>query len=149
MPKAPLAAILLVVLVACGDSATETTGVSATEPPTTTTTTASTVPKTVVFRDLAFAYWDAFNAYDADRVLSYLEETYRVAREATIRAEIGQISSFGVKLGVSEESPPVSLGDDQAEMYLELKDPLGTKRIRMAFGRVDGEWVITFAEQTD
>ena len=41
-------------------------------------------------RSLAFAYWEAFNAYDADRVLGYLEESYRQQRDETIREEIGQ-----------------------------------------------------------
>lgn len=100
-------------------------------------------------RSLATAYWDAFNTYDADLVLSYLEETYRATREEPIRSEIDQLSTFGVTLGVQEEGPPVMLGDDTAELHLELKNPLGVRRILMAFERIDGEWVITFAEETD
>jgi hypothetical protein len=95
------------------------------------------------------AYWEAFNAYDADQVLAYLEESYRAARDEIIRSEIGQIRSFGVKLGVQEQSPPVLLSSDTAEVYLDLKNPLGVRRIRMAFERVDGDWAITFAEETD
>ena len=95
------------------------------------------------------AYWDAFNAYDADQALSYLEETYRTTREETIRAEINQIRTFGIKLGVQEEGLPVLLGDDTAEMFLEMREPLGVRRIRMAFERIDGDWLITFAEETD
>lgn len=95
------------------------------------------------------AYWEAFNAYDADQVLAYLEENYRATREETIRSEVGQISTFGVKLGVQEQSPPVLLSDDTAEMFLDLKNPLGVRRIRMAFERIDGYWSITFAQETD
>ena len=35
-------------------------------------------------RQLAFAYWEAFNAYDADRALGYLEEDYRQQRDGTV-----------------------------------------------------------------
>lgn len=118
---------------------------------TTTATGPATSPvdqTTEELRNLAFAYWDAFNVYDADLALSYLEETYRATRDQPIRAEIDQISTFGIKLGLQEESPPVLLDDDAAEMYLELKDPLGVRRIRMVFERLDGEWEITFAEET-
>jgi hypothetical protein len=94
------------------------------------------------------AYWDAFNAYEAERVLSYLEETYRTTRQDPIRAEIDQIRSFGIKLRVQEESPPVLLGDDAAEMYMQLKEPLGVRHIRMGFARIEGDWAITFAEET-
>ncbi len=100
-------------------------------------------------RNLAFAYWEAFNAYDADRVLSFLEPGYRAEREETIRSEVNQISVFGVTLGVTELSPPVMLGPDTAEMFLEMKEPLGTRRIRMGFRFVDGDWLIDFAQQSD
>ena len=35
----------------------------------------------------------------------------------------------------------------QGEMFMRLKEPLGTRRIRMAFVRVDGEWKITYAHE--
>lgn len=98
-------------------------------------------------RELAFSYWEAFNAYDADLVLSYLEESYRATRHRLIRDEIDTISAFGVQLGVREESPPVVLSDGTAEMFMELKEPLGTRRIRMAFSRIEADWIIVFAEE--
>ena len=146
-----LMAMSIILLAACGESAYVTTTIAAapsTPPTTIAVTTPPAEPPTAELRELAFAYWDAFNGYDADRVLSYLEEGYRTTRQDPIRAEIDQISSFGIKLGVQEESPPVMLGDDAAEMYLELKNPLGVRRIRMAFERIDGDWTITFAEET-
>jgi|GEM_PF-2444664 len=100
-----------------------------------------------VLRQLAFAYWEAFNAYDADRALSYLEDAYRAERESEIRSEIGQIRMFRVKLGVSEESPPQVVGQGDWEMFLSMKEPIGTRRIRMAFTPVEGEWKITCAEE--
>ena len=98
-------------------------------------------------RKLAFAYWEAFNAYDADRALGYLEEDYRQQQDSAVRDDIGLIKLFSVKLGVSEETPPQVVGNDEWEMYLTMKEPLGTRRIRMAFQKVAGEWKITFAEE--
>lgn len=141
MRPARLAALSIILLVACREG----TAVTTTSP-----APATTVPNQAVeVRTLAFSYWDAFNAYDADRVLSYLEDGYRAIREDTIRAEIGQIDTFGVQLGVEEESPPVLLGEDEAEMYVALRNPLGVRRIHMTFALIDGTWIITFAEAVD
>ena len=100
-------------------------------------------------RQLAFAYWKAFNAYDADTVLGYLEESYRQQREEEVRSEIGRLKLFSVQLGVTEESPPSIVDEDEREMYLTMKEPLGTRRIRMAFREVGGEWKITFSEEVE
>ncbi len=138
-----LIALSMVLLAACGEPAVVTT----TGPGTSMTSTSSVDPTTERLRELAFSYWEAFNAYDADLVLSYLEEAYRAARDQLIRDEIDTISAFGVRLGIREESPPVVLSDGTAEMFIELKEPLGTRRIRMAFAQIDGDWIIVFAEE--
>ena len=98
-------------------------------------------------RQMTLDYWEAFNAYDADRVLGFLEEGYGQEREEKIRDDIGRLKLFGVQLGVTEESPPSIVDEDEWEMYLTMKEPLGTRRIRMAFREVDGEWKITFSEE--
>ncbi|MDP3064410.1 MAG: hypothetical protein Q8O40_14560 [Chloroflexota bacterium] len=100
-------------------------------------------------RKLALAYWEAFNAYDVERVLSYLAATYRAEREGQIRTDIGRIKTFGVKLGVSEVSPPQANGDGQWEMFLNMKEPLGTRRIRMAFRQAEGDWKITYSQEVN
>ena len=98
-------------------------------------------------RETAFGYWEAFNAYDADRTLAYLEDEYRAQREEMVRTEIGRIDLFNVQLGVSEEAPPRIIEGGRREMYLTMKEPLGTRRIRMEFADVEGEWKITFAQE--
>ena len=98
-------------------------------------------------RQLAFAYWEAFNAYDADRALGYLEEDYRQQRDEEVRGEIARIKRFRVKLGLSEETAPWVVSDDERQMYLTMKEPLGKRRIRMTFREVAGEWRIIFAEE--
>ncbi len=98
-------------------------------------------------RLLAFAYWEAFNSYDSERALSYLDEGYRAERESEIRSEIGQIKRFSVKLGVSEESGPQMTRADEAEMFLKMREPLGSRRIRMAFRMAEDSWKITYAEE--
>ena len=100
-------------------------------------------------RRLAFAYWEAFIAYDPDTTLSYLEENYLTEREETVRSEIGRIKRFKVKLQVTEESPPQLIGTDEGEMFLRMREPLGTRSIRMAFRKLEGQWKITFAQEVE
>ena len=102
-----------------------------------------------MLRELAFGYWEAFNAYDPDRVLAYLEDEYRQQREEQVRTEIGRIDLFNVQLGVTEEAPPWIIDGGKREMYLTMKEPLGTRRIRMEFRDVEGEWKITFAQEVE
>ena len=140
-----LIAVITLVGVACGGSTESAsvpvpTDVPATGP-------ALDSREADALRQLAFAYWEAFNAYDADRTLGYLEESYRQKQEDEIRNEIGLIELFGVQLEVSEKSPPQVVSEDEREMYLDLKEPLGTRKIRMAFRRKEGEWKIIFAEE--
>jgi hypothetical protein len=94
-------------------------------------------------RDVVLAYWAAYNAYDAEKTLSYLEEGYRSSEGEAIRGEIGQIKTFGVKLGVSEKSAPVLTASDQAQMDLTLKEPTGTRTILMKLTRNGDVWVIS------
>jgi hypothetical protein len=108
---------------------------------------ASEPPEAETLRQLAFAYWDAYNAYDVDQVLSYLEPGERAKRETTIRDEIGRLKTFGVKLGISEQSPPVLTGADAAEMLLTMKEPLGSRTMKMVFLLRDGRWLITAADE--
>ena len=79
-------------------------------------------------RQLAFAYWEAFNAYDADRALGYLEEDYRQQRDEEVRGEIQRIKRFRVKLGLREETAPWVVSDDEREMYLPKKIHLSAAR---------------------
>ena len=59
----------------------------------------------------------------------------------------GVFVALAVKLGFSEETSPWIVGHDEREMYLTMKEPLGKRRIRMAFQEVAGEWRIIFAEE--
>ena len=108
-----------------------------------------TTDETETLRQLVFDYWDALNSYDVEKVLSYLEENYRSDRESTIRSDMGQLKTFGVKLEVSELTPPQMSGPDEGEMFLMMKEPLGIRRIRMAWVRGDGEWKITYSQEVE
>jgi hypothetical protein len=98
-------------------------------------------------RRLAFAYWDAYNAYDIDRVLSYLEPSERARREAGIRDEIGRLKTFGVKLGISEESPPALSAPDTGEMLMTMQEPLGSRTMKMVFLHRDDKWWVIAADE--
>ena len=103
----------------------------------------------VALKRLAFDYWIAFNGRDVDKALSYLEESYRAQREQEIADEIGQMELFGVTLGVTERSPPTLLGATEGEMMLDVREPLGVRKVRMAFRLIEGEWKITSAEEVE
>ena len=96
----PVFATLAVIAVACGSSPTPTPSPAPTPSP----GPVDDADEANALRQLAFAYWEAFNAYDADKALGYLEEDYRRQRNEEVRGEIAQISLFRVKLGVSEET---------------------------------------------
>ena len=100
-------------------------------------------------REINFAYWEALNAYDPERVLAFLEDNYRAKVEDSIRTDIERMRSFSVTLGASEETPPQLISPGHAQMYVLIKDPLGTRRVQMDFLQIDDRWKITFAEQVD
>jgi hypothetical protein len=98
-------------------------------------------------RKLAFAYWDAYNSYDIDTVLSYLEANERVTREAGIRDEIGRLKAFGVKLRMSEKSPPALSAPDTGEMLMTMQEPLGSRIMKMVFLLRDDKWWVIAADE--
>ena len=97
--------------------------------------------------DLAFRFWAAYNAYDPEKAISYLDEGYRPAKEKVVRDEIGRIKTFGVQLGMSEKTAPVLTAPGAAEMYLNMKTPTGTRTVGMKFARRGDAWAITYSEE--
>jgi hypothetical protein len=98
-------------------------------------------------RGRAFAYWDAYNDYDPETAISYLDEGYRPAQAPVVRDDVGRIKTFGVKLGMTEKTAPVAIGSGQAEMYLSMKTPTGVRTILMRFVKRADVWAITFVEE--
>ena len=123
----PVFATLAIIAVACGSSPTPTLSPTPTPSPAPTPSPGPVddAEEADTLRQLAFAYWEAFNAYDADTALGYLEEDYRRQRDEEVRGEIAQISLFRVKLGVSEETPPSITSHDERELYLTMKGTPG------------------------
>lgn len=96
-------------------------------------------------RAIVAAYWKAFNDWDADRALLMLEPGYRATEEELIRHDIGRLEQFGVRLDVSEESPPVLNAEGDYETYVAMVTPIDTLRICMEFRHIGGEWWIVFS----
>lgn len=161
----PLAALLLA---SCGSSTPSTSQTTAPEVTTTTTTPSTTAAPTTTtaaptttlseaealspedaqaVRDVVSGYWDAYNAYDPDRAVSYLDDDYRTTKEELVRGEISRIKAFSVTLGVSEKTPPVLIAPDQAEIHLTMKEPIGTREIVMRFAKRDDAWTIIYSEE--
>jgi hypothetical protein len=153
--RAPLqAALVAIVLVAIGALVASCGGTSSTAEQAATPASGASVSTTPMsaadakaVRDVALGYWAAYNAYDPEKTLSYLDDTYRPSQEKIVRSEIGQIKNFGVTLGVSEKSAPVLTAPGQAEMYLSMKTPTGTRTMLMKFARRGDVWAITYAEE--
>ena len=103
--------------------------------------------ETEAIRQVVMAYWEAFNAYDVERVLSYMEDSWRKERSEALRGDIGRMRLFRVKLGVEEESPPVITGNGEAEMMIKLSTPIGVKHDYFRLVKVGAEWKIGFSEE--
>ena len=93
------------------------------------------------------AYWEAFNSYDADAVVTMYNESYRAAREETVRADISLMKMFSVTLKVTEESPPVLAAPNVGEMYVRVGNPLGVNRVLIVFHKLADGWKIVHAEE--
>jgi hypothetical protein len=104
-------------------------------------------PEAAAVRQVALDYWAAYNAYDVDAALSYLEAAYRAEQEADIRGSIQLMQGFGAKLVITEESPPVVAANGEGEIVVRIKDPLSTRIMRMTLVMIDGEWKISASEQ--
>ncbi len=103
-------------------------------------------PEADDLRKLGAAYWKALNDYEIDKVLGYLEESYRQAQEEMLRGNVDLMKTFEVKLTASEESGPQVVDENSREMYWLVKNPLSADIIHMIFTQVDGEWKIASAE---
>ena len=98
-------------------------------------------------RTLGAAYWEAINAYELEKSLAFLEESYRLQEEEELTENIELMKTFAIKLTVTEASPPEAVDDETREMYWTVKNPLNVLRIHMIFQQIDGEWKIMSAEQ--
>ena len=119
-------------------------------PPTTNTTPppATVTPEDVDdARQVVFEYWDAFNSYDVERALTYLEESYRQEREEDIRSDIGRMRTFGTKLGVEEEAEPAITPEGKVEIRIKLGTPIGTRHVTYHLVKVNEEWKIGFSAE--
>ena len=93
------------------------------------------------------AYWEAFNSYDADAVVAMYNESYRAAREETVRGDISLMKMFSVTLKVTEESPPVLAAPNVGEMYVRVGNPLGVNRVLIVFHKLADGWKIVHVEE--
>jgi hypothetical protein len=105
-----------------------------------------------VIREMVTAYWEAFNAYDIETVMSYMEDSWRVEHEDVLRDEINRLKTGflfikNVKLDVTEESPPTLIGDNEVEMLFRLGTPIGDKHSYFRIVKLGDEWKVCFSEE--
>ena len=100
-------------------------------------------------RALALGYWAAFNDYDADKALSFLEDGYRSRRQSDIREQIDRLRSSNGRLVLTEVREPFMIGPEEAVMFFSLGDPPITERIQVTFVRVADGWKIRYAGEPE
>ena len=114
-----------------------------------------TMISTITQKDVADAqqvvwdYWDAFNSYDVELTLSYLEESFRQERGETLTDEIGRMKfPFRIRIKVTKEAEPVITSEGIIgiiEIIMRLRTPIGAKIITYHLVKVNGEWKISEA----
>ena len=98
-------------------------------------------------RQVVFDYFEAFNQYDVEGVLAFLEESYRQDKAESIEEDIDRMKSFGAKLGVEEESEPVITPEGKIEIYIKLRTPIGAQYVTYQLLQESGEWKICLSEE--
>ena len=117
--------------------------------PTATPSTVASAEDSATIMRIVEAYWDAFNSYDADVAVSMLEDNYRASEEDLIRRDIGRMKLFRVKLEVSEGKPLALNEAGDYEIYLKLATPVDSRRLKMVFRRIQGQWLIVFSDEVE
>jgi hypothetical protein len=103
-------------------------------------------------RQAVFAYREAFNNYDVEGALAFLEESHRADREDGIRSDIGQMKAYGIKLGVEEEAEPTITDDGMVAIYIKLDVPVFGQKDRHVIYylmEIEGEWKICVSEDVE
>ncbi|MBI4297996.1 MAG: hypothetical protein HY676_05635 [Chloroflexi bacterium] len=103
----------------------------------------------VAVRGVITEYWGGFNSYDKERVLALLTPEYHQIRAERIVSDIGRLKLFRVKLGWGEEAPPTVKPEGTAQVFIEIREPLGTRRVEMDFQKRKEGWRITFVEEVE
>ena len=91
-------------------------------------------------------FWKAYNDYDADKAVGLMVDEMRQEQEEDTRTNMGLLETFAAKVEATEEGPPQQLENGDAQVYLKLQTPLGERRVRMTFRKVDGEWLVASSE---
>ena len=98
-------------------------------------------------REVIREYWEGFNSYDQERVLALLTPEYLQVRSARIISDIGRLKLFWVKLRWQEEGPPTLRADGTTQVFIQVTEPLGTRRVQMDFVKWDEGWKLTYVEE--
>ena len=102
-------------------------------------------------RQVVFAYWEAFNSYDLEGVLAFLEESWREERTESIASEISQMEMADMTMGVEEEAEPeVTDGTIAIKMFIDIPVIFMPDRHYIYYLKnIEGEWKIYLAEEVE
>jgi cytoskeletal protein RodZ len=121
-------------------------------PPPATTEESITEEDIEAARQVVFTYWEAFNNYDIDGVLAFLEESWREDRADDIASEIGQMKGANMTMGVEEEAEPEVTTDGTIVIKMLIDIPIMIMPDRhyiYYLKEIDGEWKIYYAEEVE
>ena len=110
---------------------------------------AADVDTPAVLRGIGEAFWEAYNAYDVEATLAFMEDAYREERRDTVSSSINLYKLFGSTVDVHDWTEAVEIGPGVWELYNTISTPLGDRRSRIEFKDIGGEWKITFADTVD
>jgi hypothetical protein len=103
-------------------------------------------------RQVVFAYWEAFNNYDVDGVLAFLEESWQEDSADDIASEIDQMKGANMTMGVEEEAEPTVTTDGTIVIKMLIDIPImimPDRHYSYYLKKIDGEWKIYYAEEVE
>ncbi|MCH8206342.1 MAG: hypothetical protein IH956_04995 [Chloroflexi bacterium] len=100
-------------------------------------------------RQVVDLYVAALNAYDVDRLLPLLEDSYRAEHETAIRAQVHELKAAGTQLTWTEDQLPGKTGPTSMAFLITVAGgPSGAKQWQIGFIEVgekdSGDWAINF-----
>jgi hypothetical protein len=117
-------------------------------------TTSSATPTYPAYEQIIRDYWAAFNQYDLEKCVSYLEPAYAERRRSGIESELDQFQMgkiLGVQMVVDSVSAPATMEDGRLEVKVTMKIwPRGLSDDRyLMYYLVEVDGVLKIARQTD
>jgi len=98
-------------------------------------------------RAVAASYWEAWNAYDVDKVRGMLDEAFRSQQGEQICSNIEKLDRWNMSISWTEVTPPKLDPSGEVVMYVTVKKSLSTDLTQMRFRKSGSTWIIVWASK--